>query len=471
MSRRNPHHVIPGLVRLAAAPLLALRIALSCSVTAACQEAVDDEPIVERPLAAVARDGRLAFPGAQGHGRFARGGRDGRIIPVTTLADEGAGSLRACIEAAGPRVCIFRVAGVIRYVRERPIIVNPNITIAGETAPGDGILITHSGGDRAFTPFVVKNTHDVVVRHIRVRTDLPGKQRGANSAFIIENSRNVILDHVSASWALDENVGGYGRNDTITISASIFAEGVPRHDKCALLSSDPKGPQRMSFVRNLCAHNGDRNPDVNFEPGSCVEVVNNVLYNASSQFTEVWESYGGTPVNIVGNYYRQGPSTAGRAFAIDRPLVGSSGKARIYQAGNVIDGDRLMFAPIAEEAFVDSLVCPLESAVLDARAAYAQVLDGAGAFPRDPVDARIVEEVRTRTGKIGRDNRVLPALRAGDPYADGDGDGMSDAWERRRGLDPARNDAWSDADGNGWANFEEFLNFAHETRLAGRAVR
>lgn len=456
--------------RLARPAAMMLTVALSCSVTASCK-AAEDEPIVERPLAGVTQADRLAFPGAEGHGRFARGGRDGRIIPVTTLADEGPGSLRACIEASGPRVCVFRVGGVIRYVRERPIIVHPNLTIAGETAPGDGILLTHSGGKLAFTPFVVKNTHDVVVRHIRVRTDLPGEQRGANSAFIIENSRNVILDHVSASWALDENVGGYAQNDAITISWSIFAEGVPRHDKCALLASDPKGPQQLSFVRNLCAHNGDRNPDVNFPPGSCVEVVNNVLYNASSQFTEVWESYGGTPANIVGNYYKQGPSTAGRAYAIDRPLVGSTGRARIYQAGNVIDGDRVVFAPIAQEVFVATPVCPLRSAVLDARAAYAQVLGGAGAFPRDAVDVRITEEVRSRTGKIGRDNRILPALRTGRSYADADGDGMSDAWERHRRLDPARNDAWGDADGNGWANLEEFLNYAHETRLAGRTLR
>ena len=448
-----------------------LAVALSCSTTGACQDAADDEPAADQPLAPVARQDRPAFPGAEGYGRFSRGGRDGRIIPVTTLADEGAGSLRACIDAAGPRVCVFRVAGVIRYLRERPIIVQPYLTIAGETAPGDGILITHSGGKQAFTPLVIKNTHDVVIRHIRVRTDLRGEQRGSNSGFIIENSRNVVLDHVSASWALDENVGGYGANDTITISWSIFAEGVPRHDKCALLSSDPKGPQRLSFVRNLCAHNGDRNPDVNVPPGSCVEVINNVLYNASSQFTEVWESYGGTPVNIVGNYYRQGPSTAGRAYAIDRPLVASIGKAHIYQAGNVIDGDRVTFAPIAAEAFVDRPVCRLESTVLDARTAYARVLGGAGAFPHDSVDARIVEEVRTRTGKIGRDNRVLPTLRSGTPYADADGDGMSDAWERRRGLDPTRNDAWGDVNGNGWANLEEFLNYAHHARLAGRRVR
>jgi len=468
---RDSSGIVARLVRAATVLLAPLAVAVSCSVTVACQDHVDAEPIVEHPLEPVAQDGRPGFPGAEGHGRFTQGGRDGRIIPVTTLDDEGPGSLRACIDAAGPRVCVFRVAGVIRYVRERPIISHPFLTIAGETAPGDGILITHSGGKTGFTPFVIKNTHDVIVRHIRVRTDRRGEQRRANSAFIIENSRNVILDHVSASWALDENVGGYAQNDAVTISWSIFAEGVPRHDKCALLSSDPTGPQQLSFVRNLCAHNGDRNPDVNFAPGSCVEVINNVLYDASSQYTEVWESYGGTPVNVVGNYYRQGPSTAGRAYAIDRPLVASKGMARIYQTGNVLDGDRLTFAPIAEEAFVDQPVCPLDSAVLDAHDAYERVLAGAGAFPRDSVDARIVHEVETRTGEIGRDNRVLPVLRTGTAYADADGDGMSDEWERRHNLDPARNDAWDDADGNGWANLEEFLNYAHLMRLRGRTLQ
>src|SRR3546814_344804 len=107
--------------------------------------------------------------------------------------------------------------------------------------------------------------------------------------------------HVSGSWAADELVNPYGDNDNITISWSLFAEGIPRHDKCALLGGDPKGPQHLSFVGNLCAHNGDRNPDVNFRPGSCVKVINNIFYNAQSQFTEIWESYGGTPVSVVGN--------------------------------------------------------------------------------------------------------------------------------------------------------------------------
>lgn len=420
---------------------------------------------------ASAAHARPAFPGAEGYGAEARGGRGGRIIPVTTLADSGPGSLRACIDAPGPRICVFRVSGVIRYTSVRPIIRNPYITIAGETAPGGGILITHAGGKGAFTPFVIKNSHDVVVRHIRVRLDHPGELRNVDSAFIIESSRNVILDHVSASWARDENVGGFAQNDNITISNSIFAEGVPPHDKCALLSADPRAPQRLTFVGNICAHNGDRNPDMNFRPGSCVDVINNILYNGQLQFSEVWESYGGSPVNIVGNYYRRGPNTASTAWALDRPRVGSTGTARIYFKSNVIDGKGLEIAPVARQALVPRPVCPFSTRPLSAEVAYEQVLAKAGAFPRDAVDQRIVKEVRTRQGRIGQPNRRLPPIANGQPYPDQDGDGMSDSWEKAHGSDPRRPDPWSDADGNGWANIEDFLNFASSERIAGRPLR
>jgi pectate lyase len=416
-------------------------------------------------------EARAAFPGAIGYGSQSQGGRGGRIILVTTLADSGPGSLRACIVAKGPRVCVFRVGGVIRYTTMRPDITNPYITIAGETAPGGGILITHAGGKTGFTPFVIKNTHDVVVRHVRVRLDRPGALRRADSAFIIESSRNVILDHVSASWARDENVGGYAGNDNITISWSIFAEGVPRHDKCALLSSDPKGPQRLTFAHNICAHNGDRNPDINFPPRSCVDVVNNVLYNAQVQFSEVWESYGGTPVNIVGNYYKRGPNTPATAWVIDRPLVESKGRARIYYADNIIDGQGLMVAPIVEPARVPKPVCPLSVRPLPASTAYAQALAKSGAFPRDAVDSRIVQEVRARTGRINQPDRTLPRIANGSSYADRDNDGMSDSWERANGTTPDVSDPWADADRNGWADIEDFLNFASRERIAGRQLR
>ncbi len=412
-----------------------------------------------------------AFPGAIGHGRNAQGGKGGKIIQVTTLSDSGPGSLRACIDAVGPRVCTFRVGGVIRYLTVRPIIRNPNITIAGETAPGGGIIITHAGGRGATTPFVIKNTHDVIVRHIRVRLDRAGEERRTDSAFIIEGSHDVILDHVSASWARDENIGGYGNTTNITISNSIFAEGVPRHDKCALLSSDPTKPQRVSFIGNICAHNGDRNPDINFMPGSCVEVVNNILYNANVQFSEVWESYGGTPVSIVNNYYRRGPSTVRLALALDRPRVASKGEAKIYFAGNIMDGHGLAIADIAKPVIVSTPPCQLTVAPKSAASAYPDALDQAGAFPRDAVDKRLVAEVRSRTGAIGRNNRFMPFIEPGEAYADSDRDGMSDSWEISQGLNPNVPDAWDDPDGNGWTNLQEFLDYAHRQIMQERQVK
>ena len=423
------------------------------------------------PTAALVPLANKAFPGATGYGAMATGGRGGRIIQVTNLNDSGTGSLRACIDASGPRVCVFRVTGIIRYTTERPIIRNPYITIAGQTAPGGGILLTHAGGERGLTPLVVKNTHDVIIRHIRVRMDRPGAIRGSNSGFIIENSRNVIFDHVSGSWAVDENVGGYANNDNVTISWSIFAEGVPKHDKCALLSSDPTAPQHLSFTNNLCAHNGDRNPDINFPPGSCVEVLNNVLYNAESEFTEVWGSYGGTPVSIVGNWYRSGPNSRAEAAAITRQVIGATGIPQIYLADNHLDGRLIPHSPNTPEVLVSTPPCPLTQPVVPAAEAYANTLASAGAFPRDSVDQRIVQEVRARTGGIVRQAGVIPYLDMGLPYADTDQDGMSDAWERSVGLNPFVNDAWGDRNGDGWSNLDEFLDYAHRTLLAGQTVR
>jgi hypothetical protein len=416
-----------------------------------------------------AADRQRAFPDAVGYGAYARGGRGGRIIPVTTLDDSGSGSLRACIDAEGPRVCVFRVGGVIRFATERPIIRNPYLTIAGQTAPGGGILLTHGGGKIGFTPLVIKNTHDVVVRDIRVRPDRRGEQRGSNSAFIIENSHDVILDHVSASWAIDENVGGYSDNNNVTISSSIFAEGIPKHDKCALLASDPKGPQHLSFVGNLCAHNGDRNPDMNFPPGSCVEVVNNVLYNGQMEFAEVWSSYGGTPVSIVGNWFRAGPNTKLQAAAVTRQVVGAKGVPKIYLAGNRLDG-------LSQEtlnavgAIVSGPPCPLTFPAATAAEAYQRVLATAGAFPRDALDRKIVADVRDRGGRIVHDAGKLPVVDPGTPFQDQDQDGMSDRWESTNNLDTGVNDAWGDRDGDGWTNLDEFLDFSHRELMAGRIV-
>ena len=422
------------------------------------------------PIAAEAKT-KEAFPGAVGYGRFSQGGRGGKIIAVTSLADSGPGTLRACIDAQGPRTCIFRVSGVIRWTTERPIIRNPYITIAGQTAPGGGVLITHAGGPYGLTPVVAKKTHDVVIRHIRVRLDNRGDTRASDSGIILEKSSNVIIDHVSVSWAEDETIGGQGQNDNITISNSILAEGLRKHDKCALLSSDPTSSQNLTFTGNICAHNGDRNPDVNFFPGSCVDVVNNLIYNARSDFVEVWEQHGGSPVNIVGNYFKSGPNMQPGRYIIVRQSVKSTGRARIYEAGNHIDGmiEREP-PPYLREALVQTPTCPIGTPVIDAKQAYERALTTAGAFPRDAVDNRIVKEVRKGSGKIRKVAGTLPEIAEGKPYADSDGDGMSDQWEKANGTNPGRNDAWEDTDRDGWANFDEFLDYAHHQVVKGSTL-
>lgn len=384
------------------------------------------------------------------------------MIFVTTLADSGRGTLRACIDAKGPRTCIFRVSGVIRFTTERPIIRNPYITIAGQTAPGGGILVTHDGGTAGLTPILIKNTHDVIVRHIRVRTDRMGDSRASNDAFTIEDSNNVILDHVSGSWARDENVNTHGANDAITISWSIFAEGLKRHDKCALLGSDAKNAQRVSFIKNICAHNGDRNPEVNFNKGSCIEVVNNVLYNAGAAFLEIWESHGGTPVNVVGNYFRSGPESQENAGAIVLQRLNSTGAAQIYQSDNRVDSGLIAMNEDAAAAGTDRPVCLLTHQPLSADEAFERVNKFAGALPHDSFDERIINDVTKRRGELVSQPGVLPEIAAGEVVTDVDMDGMEDDWERALRIDAATYNPWEDADKNGLSNFDDYLDFAHE---------
>lgn len=464
------------LLGLVTAAMMAAPYLLPTQGSRQVQDELSGEESPPTPANLAEAPGQDAFPGADGFGRYARGGRGGTIIPVTTLADRGPGSLRACIEATMPRVCIFRVGGVIRFSTTRPIIRNPFITIAGQTAPGGGILITHGGGPMGFTPIVVKETHDVVIRHIRVRTDLNGQQRGSNGAFLFEHSHDVIFDHVSGAWSLDQIMSGYGVNDNITVSNSIFTQGIPRHDKCALLGSHPRHAQRISFTRNICAHNGDRNPDVNFPPGSCIEIINNVLYNAESEFAEIHELDGGTPVSLIANVFRKGPNTRSDIAAVTRVLLGSTGGSRVYLSGNRLDGVRNLMTLPVRTSLVAKPVCPVQSRVMSANSAYQEVLGKAGAFPRDDLDLRTVREVREQSGQILSDAafvkgpRPLPPIAPGKPYADADGDGMSDEWEKANGLDVQRRDMWEDRDRDGWANLNEFLDFAHREVLAGRAL-
>lgn len=277
-------------------------------------------------VAATSSASELAFPGAEGYGAGATGWRGGTLIAVTSLAADGPGSLRDCAERAGPRVCIFRVAGTIR-LRE-PIMVQSSVYIAGQTAPGDGIQIRNN--ESTHSPLIVKDASDVVVRFLKLR---PGPSRRKSStidALTVENSTRVYLGNLSLMFASDETFAVHVSRavaSDITLADSILAYSLDRsnhpdgkHSKGALICSDTGEPSenecgRISLIRNLFAHHRDRNPDVKATSLGPVEIVNNIFYNPISQFGEFYDLLGDARIAYVGNLALAGPSTNARAAA------------------------------------------------------------------------------------------------------------------------------------------------------------
>jgi len=416
-------------------------------------------PLALALLAGEVRAEPPAFDTARGYGATARGGRGGRVIQVTSLADQGPGTLRACAAASGPRTCVFRVAGTITV--GSPIEVrNPYVTIAGQTAPGGGIQLRNRPGSRETAmPLVVRGSHDVIIRHIRSRPDRAARPSAAD-AITVEDSRRVILDHVSLTWALDENLGLDGEN--ITVQYSIMAEGRDPHSKGSLAcSNDVTWCKRITFYKNLFAHNRDRNPNADTQR-SAFDIVNNVVYNPFSEFVEIHNSNGHTLANVVGNTFIPGPWTGGSpppAIVFHNDTPRNTG-TRIYQADNLAQG--ALLSPAAAALAVGAPPAPLSVRPTGRRAAHDEVLATAGALPRDATDRRIVSSVRNRAGRMTASAELLPssaAFVADDlPYPDRDGDGMDDGWERIRGLSAADGaDRNGDRDGDGYTNLEEFL--------------
>jgi hypothetical protein len=444
---------------------------------------------VSDAVAAAADERMPAFAGAAGFGGNATGWRGGAVIKVTTLADRGPGSLRACAEGSRPRVCIFEVAGTIEV--DSTIAVGANVYLAGQTAPGDGVQLRLGGSpDR---PMMVRAANDVVIRHLRLR---PGPSLATSSSVDgigIFDSHDVILDHLSVQYATDEllSIGTLrGSVFDITVQDSLFAWGLDRanhakgkHSKGALICTMDGGEcGRISLLRNLFAHNRDRNPDVNGTSVGPVEIVNNVFYNPKSQFGEFYDGEGDLRINYIGNTALSGPSTrrskAPHAVEIynDRSPTFD---VKVYVRDN-IDGrhrrsgsepDELVVRPDDRGSLAPEPFAPLTVEALAPEAALERVLANAGATApaRDSLDRQVIEDVINRTGHVISDPAEAggwPSLNTGPAPTDGDGDGMPDQWETGHGTDPQKFDAWGDADGNGWANLEDYLN----GRAAGRLV-
>ena len=413
-----------------------------------------------------------AFPGAEGFGSDTKGGRNGRIIEVTNLYSSGPGSFREACEAVGPRLVVFRTGGMINTTK-LITIKNPYITIAAQTAPGDGICLGGGAG-------LSIATHDVIIRGLRVRVgDNPAGPMGDNrDAIGVSNDNNqpynIIIDHCSASWAIDENIQLWYACHDITIQWCITSEALDSslhtkgpHSKGMIIGPDAVG---VSIHHNLFAHNVERNPLVSVDTRS--EVINNVIYNWKTRGLNLGNCYPehGEQSDVIGNYFKKGPDSRDLCFQISDCwknsqvfVSGNIGPGRPANTGN--EWGLVRNDVINRIKVYNRLIDPSMITIQPVTEAYDLVLKNAGAnIPRyDDVDVRIINDVKNGTGHIidsQDDVNGWPVLDKGVPPADSDHDGMPDEWEQANGLDPAKH---SDAYGTnlsdeGYTNIEVYVN-------------
>jgi hypothetical protein len=350
-----------------------------------------------------------------------------QIIFVSNLNDKGRGSLRACAEARGPRTCIPLVGGLVR-LSDTIRIRSPFLTVAGQTAPAPGLTLTQAG--------ISIESHDVLIQHIAIRPGdspegAPPRERDGISigAPPPRSAYNVVIDHVSLTWAIDENIStAYPLTHDVTISNSVIAEGLhnsihPKgpHSKGIMIGDDSK---KITISRNLVAFNEERNPYL--KPGTSVEFLNNVVYG--------WGSKGGwslcnvtnntdlqEPVllSFVGNIYRPGPDSIRLSPIYAKKLDPRSLIFARDTIGPLTPTDRVVSstpsALISQRATQSPPIAAALKAVIPAERALGAVLSSSGARPaeRDPIDARIVEEVRTSSGTLKDCTIGCPRLAAG----------------------------------------------------------
>lgn len=422
--------------------------------------------------------GQIAFPGAEGFGRFAKGGRGGDVFHVTNLNDDGAGSLRAGIRSAsGPRTIVFDISGTIEL--KSPLIVEKSfLTIAGQTAPGDGICLKDQ-------TFKIRKASHIIVRYIRIRLgDQNKSQDESPDGITTDDVDHLIFDHISSSWGIDGN-HDLRRGGHFTLQWSIYAEALNHslHHKGehAMLASFRDLTDSISIHHNLFASSRDRHPTLagspRTNPEAIVDFRNNVVYNLSGA-----TNLGNCRINVINNYYRPGPDTpAGR-----RPLATKTENAealKVFMSGNLfesteeftrnnflaIDFDRWSkggYRPMSlQQIRVDAefVVGANKSQTESAASALARVLESAGAsYRRDAADQRLVDGVRNRTNRLIDSQMQVggwPELNGTQALTDADGDGMPDDWESSNGLDAEdSSDGNKDRNADGFTNLEEYLN-------------
>lgn len=403
-----------------------------------------------------------SFPGAEGFGAFTPGGRGGKVHFVSNLHDSGPGSLRAACDAPGARIVILGVSGTIELKSDLRIR-SPFLTIAGQTAPGDGICLKNFA--------CTISTHDVVVRHLRFR---PGDlmRRETDALSLNTGARNVIIDHCSASWSVDEVLSVSGTNiNNITVQWCLIAESLNQshhrqgaHGYGSLLRADGD----ITFHHNIYAHHNSRNP----RPGSygtgrgiLLDFRNNLIYDWGAKAG--YSADDPASLNYIGNHLKPGPSTrdTGIAFTVGGPAT------RIFVSDNYLtdgnDGNADNWKMIAKAKSENRMENAFPVAPVDTdhgAEILKKLLDRAGAtLPlRDAADRRIIAQIKDGKGRITNTQSEAgswPELKSAPALRDTDEDGIPDVWEVKHGLnprDPA--DGNQDRDGDGYTNLEEFLN-------------
>lgn len=474
--------------------ILLLTSAISCGGASG----VEDEPSTPvTPPTPPTVDVEMAFPGAQGYGKMTTGGRGGRILKVTKLTDDGSvGTLRWAINQTGARIIVFDVDGNIELTSTL-YIKNGDVTIAGQSAPGDGICIKNYS--------VTIGADNVIVRYIRFR--MGDEKKTEDDALWGRNIKNIMIDHCSLSWATDETSSFY-HTQNFTMQYCILSESLTNsvHGKGSHGYGGIWGGNKVSFHHNLLAHHSNRTPrfDGGLRIGSgsgtgasqfgpdYLDYRYNVVYNWTN-----YGSYGGEngQYNMVGNYYKPGPATTStsrsrilqvsKEISID-PAYLQPGYGKFYITGNTLTTsstttennwngvryDSGITQAMAQLTNPLSIEAKYEIAGETADAAYRKVLAIAGAsYKRDAVDKRVVEEVTngtfTYTGSNGSTNGLIdsqtdvggwPTLAAGTPKLDTDGDGMPDEWEIKKGLNPKVADANAKNLSTVYDNIEVYLN-------------
>ncbi|HTF94858.1 MAG TPA: cellulose-binding domain-containing protein [Cellvibrio sp.] len=465
-------------------------------------DSVDANGVVTRGNVWSFRPRQLAFPGAEGYGRFAIGGRGGKVVKVTNLNDSGAGSLREAIETdSGPRTIVFDVAGIIT-LNSRLTLSHSFVTVAGQTAPGKGITVRGA-------PFGMSGAKDAVIQHIRVRLGAGPTFDGMGMA----GSDHAIIDHSSVSWTIDEAFSSRGAKN-ITLQRVMLAEALniaghanypagTAHGYAASIGGDAG-----SFHHNLLAHNEGRNwsmaggLDANANFAGRLDIFNNVVYNWGGRTTDG----GASQVNFVNNYYK--PGAASRVFhALKADYEDNfGGKQQYYYSGNVMPGyfdesnstkGRTMTgAPFSNyEPWVSQPFFPSYATIHTAKAAYKNVLSDVGATQPvfDNHDIRIVNETLngtytykgSKSGKpglpdhqndVGGYESYPTTYRAND--WDSDNDGLPNWWEVWHGLNVSSSsgdfsDANNDADRDGYTQLDKYLQWKanmHYNIASGKTV-